>query len=63
MTMTPDQAQVVGKYFKLTPDETIWLTAVPYRNTSAELKSDPIIHRFYEVCYFPFRKAERQKNK
>lgn len=50
MKMTPQEAQVVGKYFNLTPDEYVWLTTVPYRNTlERQLPSDPVLYRMHEV--------------
>lgn len=66
MQMTSDQAQVVGKYFELSSDETIWLTTVPYRNNASEQaqqRSDPIIHRFHEVsCNTKNKKKKRERD-
>lgn len=53
MTMTPEQSQVVGKYFELSPEECAWLTQIPYRNTlSGVLPSDPVLYRLHEVSQY-----------
>lgn len=50
MQMTPQQSQVVGKYFGLTPEECLWLTQIPYRNSlNGGLPSDPVLYRLHEV--------------
>lgn len=49
MKFTPEQAQKVGQYFQLTPEECLWLTEVPYRNTlNGRLPTDPILYRLHE---------------
>lgn len=50
MKFTPEQAQMVGKYFDLAPEESLWLTEIPYRNTlNGALPSDPVLYRLHEA--------------
>lgn len=50
MKFTSEQAQKVGEYFNLSPEECLWLTEVPYRNTlNGRLPSDPILYRLHEA--------------
>ncbi len=50
MTLTVEQAAIVGDIFSLSEEERRWLTVVPYKGSSAETKpGDPLIYRFYEL--------------
>ena len=51
MTMTAEQADVVGGIFALTPAETVWLTVVPSRGdlVTGAPPSDPLIYRLHEL--------------
>ncbi len=50
MTLTVEQANVVGEIFGLTPEEKKWLTVVPYKGSlPSSVPTDPLIYRFYEL--------------
>ena len=50
MTLTPEQAGVVGEIFGLTEDEKKWLMVVPYKGSlPTSVPTDPLIYRFYEL--------------
>jgi cyanate lyase len=50
MTLTDEQADVVGEIFDLTAEEKKWLTVVPYRGSlPTSVPTDPLIYRFYEL--------------
>lgn len=50
MKLTSEQAQKVGQYFNLSPEEWIFLTEIPYRNTlNGALPSDPVLYRLHEA--------------
>ncbi len=50
MTLTPEQAGVVGEIFGLTDDEKKWLMVVPYKGSlPTSVPTDPLIYRFYEL--------------
>ncbi len=50
MTLTPEQASVVGEIFGLTDDEKKWLMVVPYKGSlPTSVPTDPLIYRFYEL--------------
>jgi len=50
MTMTADQAAVVGEIFGLDADERKWLQVVPYKGSlPTSVPTDPLIYRFYEL--------------
>jgi cyanate lyase len=50
MTLSADQAQIVGKLFELTPEECKWLSVVPYKGSlPTTVPTDPLIYRFYEL--------------
>jgi cyanate lyase len=50
MTLTPEQAEVVGKLFELSAEESKWLSVVPYKGSlPSAVPSDPLIYRFYEL--------------
>jgi len=50
MTLTAEQAGVVGEIFGLTPDEKKWLMVVPCKGSlPTSVPSDPLIYRFYEL--------------
>ena len=50
MTLTAEQAGTVGTIFGLTPEETKWLTVVPYKGSlPTSVPTDPLIYRFYEL--------------
>jgi cyanate lyase len=47
MTLIPAQAKIVRGIFSLNEEERRWLTVVPYKGTSANVKpGDPLICRF-----------------
>ena len=50
MTLTPEQAGVVGEIFGLTDAEKKWLMVVPYKGSlPTSVPTDPLIYRFYEL--------------
>jgi len=50
MTLTTEQAGIVGEIFGLTPEERQWLTVVPYKGSlPTSVPTDPLIYRFYEL--------------
>ena len=50
MTLTPQQAGVVGEIFGLSDDEQKWLMVVPYKGSlPTSVPTDPLIYRFYEL--------------
>jgi len=50
MTLTPEQAGVVGDFFGLSADERKWLMVVPYKGSlPTAVPTDPLIYRFYEL--------------
>jgi cyanate lyase len=50
MTLTAEQARVVGEIFDLTEEERKWLAVVPYKGSlSTMIPTDPLIYRFYEL--------------
>ncbi len=50
MTMTAEQAGVIGTLFDLTEEERKWLTVVPYKGSlPTAVPTDPLIYRFYEL--------------
>jgi len=50
MTLTADQADVVGGIFGLSEDEKKWLTVVPSKGSlPTSVPTDPLIYRFYEL--------------
>jgi cyanate lyase len=50
MTMTAEQAAVVGEIFGLDADERKWLQVVPYKGSlPTSVPTDPLIYRFYEL--------------
>jgi cyanate lyase len=50
MTLTAEQANVVGEIFGLTAEEKKWLTVVPYKGSlPTAVPTDPLIYRFYEL--------------
>jgi cyanate lyase len=50
MTLTGEQAAVVGEIFDLTAAERKWLTVVPYKGSlPTTVPTDPLIYRFYEL--------------
>jgi cyanate lyase len=50
MTLSPEQAAVVGDLFDLTEEERKWLTVVPYKGSlPTAIPTDPLIYRFYEL--------------
>ncbi len=50
MTLTKDQAAVLGTLFGLTEEERQWLTVPPYRGSlPTGIPTDPLIYRFYEL--------------
>jgi cyanate lyase len=50
MTLSAEQADVVGEIFGLTAEEKRWLTVVPYKGSlPTAVPTDPLIYRFYEI--------------
>jgi cyanate lyase len=50
MTLTAEQAHIVGQIFGLTEEDTKWLTVVPYKGSlPTVVPTDPLIYRFYEL--------------
>jgi cyanate lyase len=50
MTLTAEQAAVVGEIFGLDEDERKWLQVVPYKGSlPTAVPVDPLIYRFYEL--------------
>lgn len=50
MTMTAEQAAVVGEIFGLDTTEQKWLQVVPYKGSlPTSVPTDPLIYRFYEL--------------
>jgi cyanate lyase len=50
MTLTAEQAAMVGGIFGLTAEEQKWLTVVPYKGSlPTSVPTDPLIYRFYEL--------------
>jgi cyanate lyase len=50
MTLTVEQAAIVGEIFGLSEEERRWLTVVPYKGSLTDSKpNDPLIYRFYEL--------------
>jgi cyanate lyase len=50
MTLTDEQADVVGEIFDLTAEEKKWLTVVSYKGSlPTSVPTDPLIYRFYEL--------------
>lgn len=56
MTLTQDQAAIVGRLFDLSEEEQRWLTVPPNKGAllteiprETEIPRDPLIYRFYEL--------------
>jgi cyanate lyase len=50
MTLTAEQAAVIGEIFQLDAEEKGWLTTVPYKGSlPTAVPTDPLIYRFYEL--------------
>ena len=50
MTLTAEQADVVGRLFDLDETEKAWLQVVPYKGSlPTAVPTDPLIYRFYEL--------------
>jgi cyanate lyase len=50
MTLTEEQAGVVGEIFGLSAEERRWLMVVPYKGSlPTSVPTDPLIYRFYEL--------------
>ncbi len=50
MTMTAEQAALVGAVFGLTQEERAWLAVTPYKGSlPTAVPTDPLIYRFYEL--------------
>ena len=50
MTLTAEQAGIVGGIFGLSDAEQKWLTVVPYKGSlPTSVPTDPLIYRFYEL--------------
>ncbi|MDP1789700.1 MAG: cyanase [Methylibium sp.] len=50
MTLTKEQAGIVGEIFGLSDAEQKWLMVVPYKGSlPTSVPSDPLIYRFYEL--------------
>jgi len=50
MTLTAEQAKIVGKIFGLDAEEQKWLQVVPYKGSlDSPVPTDPLIYRWYEI--------------
>ncbi len=50
MTLTAQQAAVIGDIFDLPEDARLWLQEVPYKGSlPTAVPTDPLIYRFYEL--------------
>lgn len=50
MTLSSEQAALIGGIFDLSDEEAKWLTVVPYKGSlPTSIPSDPLIYRFYEL--------------
>lgn len=50
MTLTAEQAGVVGEIFGLSEDDKKWLMVTPYKGSlPTSVPTDPLIYRFYEL--------------
>jgi cyanate lyase len=50
MTLSAEQAGVVGEIFGLSDEEKKWLMVVPYKGSlPTSVPTDPLIYRFYEL--------------
>jgi len=50
MTLTKEQAGIVGEIFGLSDAEQKWLMVVPYKGSlPTTVPADPLIYRFYEL--------------
>ena len=50
MTLTAEQAKIVGKIFGLDAEEQKWLQVVPYKGSlPTPVPTDPLIYRWYEI--------------
>jgi cyanate lyase len=50
MTLSAEQAEIVGELFDLSPEERRWLTVVPYKGSlPTAVPTDPLIYRFHEL--------------
>lgn len=50
MTLSAEQAKIIGDIFELTLEEQKWLQVVPYKGSLASaVPTDPLIYRWYEI--------------
>lgn len=50
MTLSADQAAIIGAIFNLSAEEQKWLQVVPYKGSlPSAVPSDPLIYRWYEI--------------
>ncbi len=50
MTLTAEQAAIVGEIFGLSAEDQKWLQVVPYKSSlPTAVPTDPLIYRFYEL--------------
>lgn len=50
MTLSAEQAQIVGDVFELSDEEQKWLQVVPYKGSlPSAVPTDPLIYRWYEI--------------
>ncbi|GGX11779.1 cyanate hydratase [Pigmentiphaga litoralis] len=50
MTLTKEQAGVVGQIFELSDEAIAWLQIVPYKGSlPTAVPTDPLIYRWYEI--------------
>jgi cyanate lyase len=50
MTLSAEQADIVGQIFGLSKEEARWLTVVPYKGSlPTQVPTDPLIYRFHEL--------------
>ncbi len=50
MTLTAEQANVIGDLFDLSEHDRTWLQVVPYKGSlPTAVPTDPLVYRFYEL--------------
>ena len=50
MTLTPEQAAILGDIFDLPDEARLWLQEVPYKGSlPTSVPTDPLLYRFYEL--------------
>src|SRR6218665_1944871 len=50
MSLSAEQAKIIGDIFELTTEEPKWLQVVPYKGSlPSAVPTDPLIYRWYEI--------------